>query len=78
MKNYVEKFVCLRKENMNVPSLCEFFKLLMNALFGKTCENLENYRKFLLSATAEMGSVFLVKFWRNGETIFSILTQRHF
>jgi hypothetical protein len=49
MKNYVEKLARLRKENMNVPSLCEFFKLLMNSLFGKTCENPENYRKFRIS-----------------------------
>jgi hypothetical protein len=50
----ISKLVEERRKNKNNPSLSEFYKLMMNSLFGKTCENPENYRKFKLTAGPEM------------------------
>jgi hypothetical protein len=54
MAPYITKLAEERRKNKNNPSLSEFYKLMMNSLFGKTCENPENYRKFKLSAGPEM------------------------
>jgi hypothetical protein len=54
MAPYISKLAEERRKNKNNPSLSEFYKLMMNSLFGKTCENPENYRKFKLSAGPEM------------------------
>jgi hypothetical protein len=54
MAPYISKLAEERRKNKSNPSLAEFYKLMMNSLFGKTCENPENYRKFKLSAGTEM------------------------
>jgi hypothetical protein len=54
MAPYIKKLAQERRKNKNNPSLSEFYKLIMNSLFGKTCENPENYRKFKLTASTEM------------------------
>jgi hypothetical protein len=53
MAPYIKKLAEERRKNKNNPSLSEFYKLMMNSLFGKTCENPENYRKFKLTASTE-------------------------
>jgi hypothetical protein len=53
MAPYINKLAQERRKNKNNPSLSEFYKLMMNSLFGKTCENPENYRKFKLTASTE-------------------------
>jgi hypothetical protein len=55
MAPYIQKLAEKRRKNKNNPSMSEFYKMMMNSLFGKTCENPENYRKFKLIAGAEMG-----------------------
>jgi hypothetical protein len=54
MAPYINKLAQERRKNKNNPSLSEFYKPMMNSLFGKTCENPENYRKFKLTASTEM------------------------
>jgi hypothetical protein len=54
MAPYINNLAQERRKNKNNPSLSEFYKLMMNSLFGKTCENPENYRKFKLTASTEM------------------------
>jgi hypothetical protein len=54
MQPYINKLAEKRRKNNYNPSLSEFYKLMMNSLFGKTCENSENYRKFKLTASTEM------------------------
>jgi hypothetical protein len=54
MAPYISKLAEERRKNKSNPSLAEFYKLMMNSLFGKTCENPENYRKFKLTAGTEM------------------------
>jgi hypothetical protein len=53
MAPYINKLAQERRKNKNNPSLSEFYKLMMNSLFGKTCENPKNYRKFKLTASTE-------------------------
>jgi hypothetical protein len=55
MASYIKKLAEERRKNKHNPSMSEFYKLMMNLLFGKTCENPENYRKFKLIAGTEMG-----------------------
>jgi hypothetical protein len=54
LQPYIKKLAEERRKNKNNPSLSEFYKLMMNSLFGKTCENPENYRKFKLTVGTEM------------------------
>jgi hypothetical protein len=54
MAPYIKKLAEERRKNKNNLAKSEFYKLMMNSLFGKTCENPENYRKFKLTASTEM------------------------
>jgi hypothetical protein len=54
MASYISKLAEERRKNKNNPSLAEFYKLMMNSLFGKTCENPENYRRFKLASGTDM------------------------
>jgi hypothetical protein len=55
MAPYINKLAESRRKNKNIPSLSEFYKLMMNSLFGKTCENPENYRRFKLLYDNDLG-----------------------
>jgi hypothetical protein len=55
MEPYINRLAASRRKNKNIPSLSEFYKLMMNSLFGKTCENPENYRRFRLIADKDLG-----------------------
>jgi hypothetical protein len=55
MAPYIKKLAEERRKNKHNLSMSKFYKLMMNSLFGKTCENPENYRKFKLIAGTEMG-----------------------
>jgi hypothetical protein len=55
MEPYIKRLAESRRKNKNIPSLSEFYKLMMNSLFGKTCENPENYRRFKLIADNDLG-----------------------
>jgi hypothetical protein len=54
MTPYISKLAEERRKNKNIPSLSEFYKLMMNSLFGKTCENPENYRRFKIASGTNM------------------------
>lgn len=52
-KEYIEKNIALRKENEKVATLKETFKLMNNALYGKTIENIEKYTSVTISQREE-------------------------
>jgi hypothetical protein len=55
MAPYIKKLSEKRRKNKHISSMSEFYKLMMNSLFGKTCENPENYRKFRLIMDKDLG-----------------------
>lgn len=52
-KNYILKNIELRKENEKISTLKETFKLMNNALYGKTIENIEKYTSPIISPLEE-------------------------